>query len=53
MWNSVSYRLGLFEAGLLDLVQQGLVADAEQLSRFAPIPVHLAQSIGNDRSLSR
>ena len=40
-----------FEAGLFDLVEQRLVADAEQLCRLAPVPLHLPQRIGDHRAL--
>src|SRR5688572_28388410 len=44
-------RLWPLDAWFFDLVEQGLVADAEDDRRLAPVPVHLAQSIGDDGSL--
>src|SRR4051812_19470250 len=38
------------DAGLFDLVEQGLVAHAENLRRLAPVPVNLAQRVGNHRA---
>ena len=45
--------LGLLEAGFLDLVEQGLVAHAEQLRRLAAVPVDLPQRVGDDGALGR
>src|SRR5690242_11780886 len=39
------------DATLLDLVEQGLVADAELLGRPAAIPVHLPQRVLDDAAL--
>src|SRR5262245_52117318 len=41
------------DPGFLDLVQQRLVAHAQKLRRLAPVPMDLAQRIGDHGSLGR
>ena len=38
-------KLGSRDSTFLDLVEQGLVAHAENLRRLAPVPVHLAKRL--------
>src|SRR5687768_3973446 len=47
------FPLRPFDPGLLDLVQQGLVADAEDLRGLATVPVDLAQRVGDHDPLGR
>ena len=45
--------LGSFDTSFFDLVEERLVAHAEQLRCLAPVPVDLAQRIGNHDALGR